>query len=75
MSERFMVVPVAHAEESAFGDEADGDSVFDAGAGEERRGSVPILRYSREPNKYGEFLRSERVALNARVIINEEPLC
>ncbi|XP_016339622.1 solute carrier family 12 member 7-like [Sinocyclocheilus anshuiensis] len=58
MSERFMVVPVAHAEESAFGDEADGDSVFDAGAGEgeraERRGSVPILRYSREPNKYGD---------------------
>uniref|UniRef100_A0A671Q9W6 Solute carrier family 12 member 7-like n=1 Tax=Sinocyclocheilus anshuiensis TaxID=1608454 RepID=A0A671Q9W6_9TELE len=53
-----MVVPVAHAEESAFGDEADGDSVFDAGAGEgeraERRGSVPILRYSREPNKYGD---------------------
>ncbi len=49
-----MVVPVAQADESAFGDATDGDSVFDAGAGEERRGSVPILRYSREPNKYGE---------------------
>ncbi|XP_016314297.1 solute carrier family 12 member 7 isoform X2 [Sinocyclocheilus anshuiensis] len=54
MSERFLVVPVAHAGESAFGDAPDGDSVFDAGAGEERRGSVPILRYSREPNKYGD---------------------
>ncbi|KAL1248235.1 hypothetical protein QQF64_021553 [Cirrhinus molitorella] len=58
MSERFMVVPVVHADGSAFGDETDRDSVFDAGAGEgeraERRGSVPILQYSREPNKYGE---------------------
>ncbi|XP_016374405.1 solute carrier family 12 member 5-like, partial [Sinocyclocheilus rhinocerous] len=54
MSERFLVVPVAHAGESAFGDAPDGDSVFDAGAGEERRGSVPILRYNREPNKYGD---------------------
>lgn len=58
MSERFRVVPVA-AHESAFGDETDGDTVvFDAGVGEgeraERRGSVPILQYSREPNKYGE---------------------
>ncbi|KAK2870482.1 hypothetical protein Q8A67_024874 [Cirrhinus molitorella] len=56
MSERFMVVPVVHADGSAFGDETDRDSVFDAGAGEgeraERRGSVPILQYSREPNKY-----------------------
>ncbi|XP_059391410.1 solute carrier family 12 member 7-like isoform X1 [Carassius carassius] len=48
MSERFLVVPVARA----FGDEPDGDSVLDAG--DERRGSVPILRYSREPNKYGD---------------------
>ncbi|KAF4095526.1 hypothetical protein G5714_023129 [Onychostoma macrolepis] len=54
MSERFLVVPVAQADESAFGDATDGDSVFDAGAGEERRGSVPILQYSREPNKYEE---------------------
>lgn len=60
MSERFMVVPVdpgdAHAGEE---DRVDGDSVFlDAGAGEEeRRGSVPILRYSREPNRYGETRR------------------
>lgn len=58
MSERFLVVPVAHAVESAFGGETDGDSVLDAGGGEgeraERRGSVPILQYSREPNKYGE---------------------
>lgn len=57
MSERFRVVPVA-AHESALGDETDGDTVFDAGVGEgeraERRGSVPILQYSREPNKYGE---------------------
>ncbi|XDV48049.1 hypothetical protein PO909_017547 [Leuciscus waleckii] len=56
MSERFRVVPVA-AHESALGDETDGDTVFDAGVGEgeraERRGSVPILQYSREPNKYG----------------------
>jgi len=58
MSERFRVVPVA-AHESAFGDETDGDTVFDAagvceGERGERRGSVPILQYSREPNKYGE---------------------
>lgn len=36
MSERFKVVPVA-AHESAFGDETDGDAVFDAGVGERER--------------------------------------
>ncbi|XP_051969312.1 solute carrier family 12 member 7 isoform X3 [Xyrauchen texanus] len=59
MSERFMVVPVAHGDESACGDGADEDSVFDAagdceGEHAEWQRSVPILRYNREPNKYGD---------------------
>ncbi|KAI7792895.1 putative solute carrier family 12 member 7 [Triplophysa rosa] len=55
MSERFMVVPVDRGDARAGEDRVDGDSVFlDAGAGEdERRGSVPILQYSREPNRFG----------------------
>lgn len=58
MSERFMVVPVDRGDARAGEDRVDGDSVFlDAGAGkDERRGSVSILEYSREPNRFGETL-------------------
>ncbi|KAA0705090.1 hypothetical protein E1301_Tti019159 [Triplophysa tibetana] len=60
MSERFMVVPVDRGDARAGEDRVDGDSVFlDAGAGEdERRGSVPILEYSREPNRFARLRTS-----------------
>ncbi|XP_056593857.1 solute carrier family 12 member 7 isoform X2 [Triplophysa dalaica] len=55
MSERFMVVPVDRGDARAGEKRVDGDSVFlDTCAGkDERRGSVSILEYSREPNRFG----------------------
>ncbi|XP_030623113.1 solute carrier family 12 member 7 isoform X1 [Chanos chanos] len=57
MTERFVVIPVGHGDES-IGEEVNRDPVPACSGAEgdsiELQRAVPILEYSREPNKYGD---------------------